>query len=278
MVDTLVAFGCSNTYGNEALEAGKTSPDNIYHAYPYHLCQKLNIPNYRNYSVSGSSNVAIGMKVVDFILNNQHLHKNIFVVIGWSGDNRLTIVKPGGSESSIRSRDKSTASVISGNMNTKTTDQVFDCLGKLQDKVFFNNGFTKKLLFSHYIEKHGVYEKNFLQNLLRDLLTIFVFNTEPFIFLNAIVRYGVTQLLHSYNIQYITIPTILHFPHSIYKLLSKSNNIMCYSDNEDLIFEPEKLFLANKHYGACHTSSTGHMKIAEFLYSFMCEAGTLPNS
>jgi len=67
MVDTLVAFGCSNTYGNEALESGKTTPDNIYHAYPYFLSQMLNIPNYKNYALSGSSNVAIGMKVADFI-------------------------------------------------------------------------------------------------------------------------------------------------------------------------------------------------------------------
>jgi len=112
--------------------------------------------------------------------------------------------------------------------------------------------------------------------MLRDLLSIFVFNTESFIFLNAIARYGTIQLLQNHNIKYFTLPTILHYPHPLYKLISKKNNILCYDDKDNIVFEPEAMFQAYKHKDAGHTSNVGHMKIAEFLYDYIKKNDTIP--
>jgi hypothetical protein len=259
MIDTLVAFGCSNTFGSDSLGTGNNSPESIYHAYPYFLSQKLNIPNYKSHAVVGASNIYIGMKVAEFLTNNPDLHKSTFVVIGWSGDNRLPVQKPCGK-------------IVSATYNSHTSRNtpIHEIIVKLQTKVFFNAEFTRKLLFSHYIEKYGKdSEGNFLIFLLRDLLAQFFYNTKPLIFLNAIIKYGITQLLQSYNVAYITLPTILYHPHPLYNLIPEKNNISCYDQEENIIFDMKRKFNHLRHPKAGHISRAGHMALTDYIYEYM---------
>jgi hypothetical protein len=266
MIDTLVAFGCSNTFGSDSLGTGNNSPESIYHAYPYFLSQKLNIPNYKSHAFIGASNIYIGMKVAEFLINNPELHKSTFVVIGWTGDNRLPIRKPCGK-------------IVSATYNQRSSSNnpIREILDKLHTKVFFNGDFTRKLLFSHYIEKYGKdKEGNFLIFLLRDLLAHFFYNTQPLIFLNAIIKYGIVQLLQSYNVAYITLPTILYHPHPLYNLIPQKNNISSYDNEENVIFDMKKKFNEYRHPKAGHISRAGHMKLAEYMYEYIQKQDIIP--
>lgn len=274
MINTLVAFGCSNTYGCEAIGTNRKTFQCMFNSYPYFLSQKLNLA-YRNYAKNGSSNNAIGMSVVDFLLKNPNLHSKIFVVIGWTGDNRMTVLNPTGHEDNISQHGEINESVLIKDIDRKAPNQLFPYLSNLCDKIFINSKLTKKLLFSHYIEKYGNDQKDFLRYMLRDLLSIFVFNTEPYTFTNTAIRYSIIQLLQSCNITYLTLPTITHYPHPLYELFPSKNNIKCYDTNENMIFDPESMFQAYKYNGAGHTSVFGHTKIASYLYDYIKEQNIL---
>lgn len=92
MINKLVAFGCSNTFGAEANNDYEDSlPDNVFYAYPWYLAQHLDIArdNYFNYAKSGCSNLEIGTTFLRTI--SSYDPKETFVVIGWTDDNRIPL-------------------------------------------------------------------------------------------------------------------------------------------------------------------------------------------
>jgi len=69
MIDTLVAFGCSSTFGSETVATGDNyNPDSIYRAYPYYLSKKLGLQNYYNQAYPGESNLVIAYKILQHVL------------------------------------------------------------------------------------------------------------------------------------------------------------------------------------------------------------------
>lgn len=260
MIDTLVAFGCSNTFGSEVFGPNDIRPESIYYAYPYYLSQKLNLPNYYNFAKYGASNFAISIKVLNYIFNNKDRHKNIFVVIGWSGDNRFTLVDRKNEEFTVY------APTINDNIEMLIDSQ--------PDSKFIN----KKTFIEYVLSYYSLYckypKQRFFIPLLRDLFIYYFFNTHIIIFLNAMVKYNTVQLLQHFNISYITIPTILYYNHPLYELLPQHNNISCYDKNEKVIFEMAEKYSKYKEPNTTHINKHGHLKFAEEIYEYIQEYNT----
>jgi hypothetical protein len=226
MIDTLVAFGCSNTYGSETINIGDTTNiKNIYQAYPYFLSQKLNIANYINYARVSASNFEIAYKVYNYIIKaDKQYNKNTLLVIGWSGDERFPLFI----------KDKFST------LRQKTTPKDADYQNTTAINSIFRN---------------------------------FFFETPICTFLNAFVRTCITFILERYEIPYITIPTILYNNHQIYQLLNHRNNVLCYDQDDNIVFNFYDF--KQRHSPGKHLMKDEHEKFAEWLYEYIVKNKTL---
>jgi hypothetical protein len=227
MIETLVAFGCSNTYGSETIDAGDTTnPKNIYHAYPYFLSQKFSVPiNYINLARVSASNLEIAYKVYNYIIELvKQKRKNVFIVIGWSGDERFPLFKKGE-------------------------------FGTMRPK-------TKPL---------NLWQEN--TTALNSIFRLFFFETPISTFLNALIRVGISLLLERYEIPYITIPTILYHTHPLYDLLDRKSNILCYDQNENIIFNYHNF--KQPRSTSRHLTECEQKEFAEWLYNYIIANKTL---
>lgn len=266
MIDTLVAFGCSNTFGTDIF-SNKRAPESVYHAYPAVIAKKLELPNYLNYARAGMSNLEISMKAVDYILENKDKHKNIFVVIGWSGDSRLPL-----KECPNHDVTANTASMDGLVAKLKSIHKLFTfCrrshIAELSAMINVINIFIKKAGEKMNTGKKDLSVARRLSpcGILGCLLSVYFFETKFSWFLSDIVKFGTTQLLQYYNIPYLTLPTLPYHDHELYRLLPKRNNILGYDDDGNLIFDMHEKYndhLANPH----HLNKEGHHLLAEFLY------------
>jgi hypothetical protein len=94
MINVVVAFGCSNTYGSETIKVRDTrNPNNVFNAFPFLISQKINGEiNHKNCARVGASNFEIAMRVVNYVLEIQkQKDETPFIVIGWSGDDRFPL-------------------------------------------------------------------------------------------------------------------------------------------------------------------------------------------
>ena len=94
MYEILYANGDSFTHGMEILGNNNVSEENKYHAYPMQITDKLNIGNNVNSALPGAPNEWIARTTILDLLKlkqeGQDLSK-VFVIVGWSGINRLEI-------------------------------------------------------------------------------------------------------------------------------------------------------------------------------------------
>jgi len=247
MIDTLVAFGCSHTYGSEAIVAGDCcSKKNIYFSYAYYLSKKLEIKHYINKARSGASNLEIAYNIVNHLYQSPSPTSNRqIILIGWSGDRRFPIVNNNKILTAmVRDVDSDKSKVVHQILNGRKSEGIF---GFIKDHFLFNN---KKDIF-------------------RFLLDYYFLNTDMCVLLNVLVKFAVITLLECRGIPYITIPTILYVNHDIYKLFAKKNNITCYNDDNDIVFD----FLSFKKstLPKLHLTSSEHKVFADYLYNFIKE-------
>jgi len=246
MVDTLVAFGCSSTFGSETITPGDNyNPDNIYHAYPYFLSQHLRLPNYHNYAYPGESNLVIAYKVLDHVLNKDC--KNEFIVIGWTSDNRFPVVYK---------------------KELKTIKMHGDKDWVRTFKVFHNllDGKDRNVRFLEMLKGHWHNAKSNALDALRDLLTVYFFETPYNTLLNVLVKFAITSLLDRYHIPYLTLPAFLYVDHPLYQHLTQPNNILAYNDSTDVTFSFGN-FRVDRQKG--HLSSIEHQGIAALLHQHL---------
>jgi len=256
MVNTLVAFGCSNTFGSESIAANdNNNPQNIYHSYTYFLSKKLNIPNYLNYAWPGHSNLEIAYTVFKYIFNNDC--KNIFIVIGWTGDNRFAFYYDG-KHHSVKLRkqnniiEQKLQSILDrGCTNIKIRDMMIDQLHESSYKFSQKYQWKDDILF-----------------LFTNLLTSYFFNTQLCTTLNIAIKFGITAILEKLNIKYITLPTILYTDHPSYQLLNSQNNIFAYK-NGTITFDYNNFRHARK---TGHLASHEHEQVALWIYNYMQSA------
>jgi hypothetical protein len=94
MFELLYACGDSFTHGMEILGDCNVSEENKYHAYPMQITDELGIANNINSALPGAPNEWIARTTILDLLKlqteGQDLSK-VFVIIGWSGINRLEI-------------------------------------------------------------------------------------------------------------------------------------------------------------------------------------------
>jgi hypothetical protein len=254
MIDTLVAFGCSNTYGSEVFGIKDNRPESIYYAYSYYLSQRLGLSGYQNYAKPDASNFDIGMSVIDFVLNNKQQHNKIFVIIGWTGDNRFTVVDTCGNEKQIRKPH--TRNVIKDLYDNNPSSIVKACTRFLREYCL-----TYRTRIDHW----------FFFPLFRDLFAYYVFNTKTIIFLNAAIKYCTIQVLRAFNIPYLSLPTVLYHNHPLYELSSQKNNIVCYDKDENVVFEMNEKYKKYKEPNTAHINRHGHNKFAEELFNYIQE-------
>lgn len=250
MVDTLVAFGCSHTSGYKSCVEKLTNvKDTVYYSYAYYLFQKLKFRNYENYARTGASNIEICSDLNNFIFNKQHLHHRCLVVVGWTGDNRFTII------------------------NKDRDDPYCNYIENKYDLKFKNvNAINPKALQSLNDIIRGIRKCTFesMFHIVSDLLDRFYYNTWLCTDNNAMLKYSAVTLLQRYNIQYITFPTILHRYHLLYDLLPPSNNIRLYTEggnniNFDML-EKYKCFVSGHHM-----NQYGHEALSKYLFKYIIE-------
>jgi len=94
MYDILFACGDSFTHGMEILGDANVSEENKYHAYPMQITDHFKIPHNVNSALPGAPNEWIARTTILDLLKlqaeGQDLSK-VFVIVGWSGINRLEI-------------------------------------------------------------------------------------------------------------------------------------------------------------------------------------------
>ena len=94
MYDILFACGDSFTHGMEILGVANVSEENKYHAYPMQITDHFKIPHNVNSALPGAPNEWIARTTILDLLKlqaeGQDLSK-VFVIVGWSGINRLEI-------------------------------------------------------------------------------------------------------------------------------------------------------------------------------------------
>lgn len=269
MIDTLVAFGCSITFGAEVMSTGvgrctlchdlfcKCSESTKY-AYPSVLARILSLPYHFNYAKSGISNFEISLKAIKYILDNKPQHHKLFVVIGWTDDNRFTISLPDKNLDTVRLKpQKSPHSVL-----------------KLCSKNLFSE-LTKLEIMVKAVRKN-IQDRSSLISMLANLLMIYYFETDLAYFMNAAVKYATISLLEHYRIPYLTIHTRPYHDHALYKLLPPSNNIMSYDAEGNHVFE---LLIEYKEMCAksgVHLNVEGHKHLAQFLATHITHHKLLP--
>jgi hypothetical protein len=94
--DTIIATGCSYTFGSEILGMGNTSIDNKALAYPQLLADRLGCEEAVNLSRCGASNDRIYYELAAYLLANrtQLIGRRILVIVQWTYWNRVMLFSP----------------------------------------------------------------------------------------------------------------------------------------------------------------------------------------
>lgn len=289
MIDTLLAFGCSHTYGDEAISdynIGIDKQQNIYAAFPFFLSQYLKCKNYHNYSVCGSSNQEIASTLYDklFFHKDEINEKRVFIVIGWTSNNRLKI---------SQSTPRSYFSFINTLNNIPLISRLKYYAKKNEElnpkcennSITVTHGIVKliyNILYSVSIKKttesYRAFNRKFYKEKIENKFSNdFIIGIEKHIFntnsnndTNFFIKLCVDLYLTQHNIPYIALPTIKNNANTHDDLLNKKNNISPFDFN----FET-KCFV--KHFGkkygysssGTHMKLPAHKKLAEFIFNII---------
>jgi hypothetical protein len=255
MIDTLCAFGCSNTFGCESLAANDRSEQNIFHAYPYFLSQKLKIPNYLNFAKGGASNLEIAYKVIEYVLTLPKDKSNIFLVIGWTGNARFSFLH--------KKKIKSVQYI---------NDESIEARKRLHNIIDGKFG-CEKLFAKLILPFEEKFQKKDNLNIIRELMSIYFFYTELCTVLNVIIRFAISAWLDRCNISYITLPTILYANHPLYDSITKIKNIQSYNENNKIVFDFNN-FKQQERIKQDHLTESEHYIVADYLYNYIINTKT----
>jgi hypothetical protein len=278
MIDTLIAFGCSNTYGAEAIrDDDHNNEENINSSYAKYLSDHLKCKNYINLAECGISNFVISSKVISLL--PQYIEKygreNIFVVIGWTDNNRIRLYL----NNIIPFKEVYREIVDAG-------EWPLICM-LMPESV--NNRTDKDLTKKFYeLFKKFPFIDKFFMGILK-----YIFRTPSFYYTNICVKMATEYYLNKYNIKYFTFPTLRSHPIHYKDLIFKDPNLdKFFIDAEFLLDEKHNIYENNKD-GSCnfdmlkkfgefgksnsggHLKASAHKKLAKYLFDEICSRNIL---
>jgi len=203
---TLLAFGCSFTYGTEAQsdhDIGIDYSTNPNFSYPKYMADYLGC-GYVNYARGGSSNTEIANKVIEVI--NSKKHHNPLVIIGWTEAERFT-----------------------GYTKNNKPCNITGFMDNIE-----NNSRNLELL-EHYCKEFTLEE-------LR-LLSLNVTKYPTVVDASFYCKWSLAQYLSEQNIPYLTFPA-LEYPWSEkYNLIDTNNNILYHDHRGKTVFDMKETFV-----------------------------------
>lgn len=101
-------------------------------------------------------------------------------------------------------------------------------------------------------------------DLFHDFMSLYFFDTPLNTTFNALVKLCTSVILEKQNVTYLTLPTFIYNNHSLFKYITKSNNILSYDDNNEIIFDFLKYKLDKND--SIHLTHTEHKILSIFLY------------
>jgi hypothetical protein len=268
MIDTLIAFGCSNTFGAESIEDfDHNNPDNINHSYAKYLSDLLECKNYYNLAENGISNSEITKRIFKELpdMIKKHDSEKILVIVGWTDYNRIRLYL----KHIIPFKE--------------AFRQIIDiCEYPLLCK-FFPNQFKRT---DNEACDIGVIIKQypFMEQFLLGMMN-YLFRTPSFYIMNTYAKLAAENYLIKNNLKFLTFPTLRS--HTINdttlnyidperdktfinseKILSHKNNIFEYDNEGNYKFSALDNF---KQHGISksggHLKSSAHEALAKYLYS-----------
>jgi hypothetical protein len=273
MVDTLVAFGCSNTHGDEAVadkNIGVDKEKNIFFAYPFFLSKKLGCKTYHNYARVGASNHEIATTIISHI--DKYTPAKTFIIIGWTDNNRAPVLSytkrsykilqklfmtlPALKKLKYYSKYKN---LISPN-NTKIVT-----LSKGVVRIIYAKLFGISQLKDH--EKYA-YETNIKPYFKDEFVTGFanhIFNTHINDESNDLYRIAIERILNQKGFKYLMLTT-----------MSTQQPYSCFFSNCYYLWKKTSNYISIIHeYGSkygmaesgVHMKTLAHRKLADFLYT-----------
>ncbi len=245
---TLIAFGCSNTKGTESIvdydEGINDTSLNHDTAYPKYLADALGY-TYENYAENGISNQEISSKVFEITDTRK---TNIFVVIGWTDDNRIAISKEPQKSSFTKTSNCCTinSSLVAAHIKHRLGHSL---IPRERDNI----NYTRNISFETIA---GLSEH--------------IFSTQGFCDTNFFIKYATTLHLERYKIPFLTLPTI-YTPYDVkYNYLHRKYNITNHDENGQIIFNMLDMY---KQYGisssGVHLKANAHKQLAYFLHDYV---------
>lgn len=250
---SLLAFGCSNTRGAEAIndyDIGISSDEiNIQHAYPKYVAELLGY-NYHNYAKNGISNQEIATCVINTITSHPDT-SDIFVLIGWTDDDRLPVVKTPSIDFRYDKKNTNTTTVSHSHIIAYTKSQIGQQLTPAE--------------MDHLKSVRGV-SFDFITGVAER-----IFHSKNYSDINFYIKYATVCFLEEKKIPYLTLPTLYHHNNELYTIFATTqkhkNNILQYSSEGELVFNYIKQF---KKYGisksGAHLKANAHREVGTFLY------------
>lgn len=236
MIDTLIAFGCSNTYGTEALvkndDGIKDKSINNQYAYPKYLADRIGC-SYKNLASPGISNIEIASKVMEAVQSPEFsAYADPFIIIGWTEDERIPVISKKNKHFTIGTGDLS---------------------------YLLEKDHTLKV---PYIFSKKEFDEQFVLNIMEHIYASPFYNK-----MNFFIKYAVINYLQQNNIKFFTFPTLSYPFDPLYNLLSSPNNILCHDSIGNPVFDMlEKFLHFCPNYKGYHLHYTSHKALADYLF------------
>jgi hypothetical protein len=255
---TLLAFGCSNTRGAEAIndyDAGLDDDSvNKDYAYPKYIAELLGY-EYHNFAINGVSNQQIASKIHE-TLNTISNIEDIFVLIGWTDDDRMAVVK--NPVIDFRRAQKSDEVVTISHSHTVSCTKSY--LGQLMTPAEIGHMKSVQNIPLEFII--GVAERIFLSKNFSDI--------------NFYIKYAMACFLRESRIPHLTLPTLYNHYNSLYNIFLTTNisknNILQHDEDGKIAFNFIKKF---KSYGiaksGAHLKADAHRQAGIYLYNYIMD-------
>lgn len=288
MINTVIAYGCSNTYGDEAIadyNLNVNCEDNIYFSYPWYIAEQLqcNVTNYFNYAKVGMSNQEIATKVMDTLHN--HDPETTLVLVGWTDDNRLPITTQ--TEYSYFTLKR-----LYNSLSWKLKTQIIKKYKQLQSKDKLTNNITvaqslvrlvylKALGLSELICKHGPINTDYYENKIAPFFSDdfilgiekHIFNTENNTNANMLYKKAVDSYLTENKFAYFMFTTKYISDRKFLNFIN-TNNYYDWTEHDNFI---SIIHEYGTKYGMSvsntHMKCSAHKKLAEHLLTIMKARG-----
>jgi len=281
MIDTLIAFGCSNTFGAESIDDfDHNNPDNINHSYAKYLSDSLQCKNYYNLAQNGLSNFEITRRIFKELpdIIKKHDAEKIFVIVGWTDYNRLRLylkhIIP------FKEAFRQIIDICEYPLLCKFFPKQFK---PIDTEVMRDIGFDVDTVIKQY---------PFMEQFLLGVMN-YLFRTPSFYIMNTYAKLAAENYLLKENLKFLTLPTLRS--HTISgtilnhldperdktfinseKILNKKNNIFEHDEEGVYKFSALESF---KQYGISksggHLRAAAHEELAKYLYSEIKDRGIL---